>query len=129
MNGVLEISTASVFLEEIRMERRSILSRSAIVVAVLIGIFVLLSLRRWNIDHARPTPRTVEIPHTIRQKFAKPPHKPGLIATSDHGSSIKGVAFSPVDASLIINEVFGHLESVYVAWRVALWLTVNKGCY
>lgn len=99
------------------MERRSILSRSVIVVAVLIGIFVLLSLRRWNIDHPRPTPRTVEIPNAIRQKFAEPPHKPGLIATLEHGSSIKVVAFSPVDASLVASaSVVGR-----AAERIKLW--------
>ena len=99
------------------MERRSILSRSVIVVAVLIGIFVLLSLRRWNSDHPRPTPRTVEIPNTIRQKFAEPPHKPELIATLEHGSSIKVVAFSPVDASFLASaSVFGR-----AAERIKLW--------
>lgn len=109
MNGVLEISTASVFLEEIRMERRSILSPSAIVVAVLIGIFVLLSLRRWSIDHARPTPRTVEIPHTIRQKFAELSEKSVELepfAAIQHDSSIKAIAFSPMDASLIHKRSF-----------------------
>ena len=89
------------------MERRSVLSRSVIVIAVLIGIFVLLSLRRWNIDHPRPTPRTVEIPNAIRQKFAAPPHKPKLIATVEHGGSIDKVAFSPVDASLVATSSVG----------------------
>ena len=85
------------------MERRSILSRSVIVVAVLIGIFVLLSLRRWNIDHPRPTQRTVEIPDEIRQKFAKSPGTPEPIVTANHGSSIDTVAFSPIDSSLVVS--------------------------
>ncbi|RKU19335.1 hypothetical protein C6503_07715 [Candidatus Poribacteria bacterium] len=101
------------------MERRSILSRSIIVVAVLIGIFVLLSLRRWNIDHPRPTPRTVEIPNAIRQKFAAPPHKPELIATSEHGSSINAVAFSPVDVSLVASSsVVGSAARTIKLWNL-----------
>ena len=99
------------------MERKSILSRSVIVVAVLIGIFVLLSLRRWNIDHPRSTPRTVEIPSAIRQKFAVPPHKSGLIATGEHGSSINAVAFSPVDASLVASSsVVGRAARTIKLW-------------
>ena len=85
------------------MERRSILSRSVIVVAVLISIFVPLSLRRWNIDHPRPTQRTVEIPDEIRQKFAKPPGTPEPVVTANHGSSIDTVAFSPIDPSLVVS--------------------------
>ena len=99
------------------MERRNILSRSLIVVAVLIGIFVLLSLRRWNIDHPRPTPRTVEIPNAIRQKFAVPSHKPELIATAKHGSSINAVAFSPVDKSLVASSsVIGRAARTVKLW-------------
>ena len=101
------------------MERRSVLSRSVIVVAVLIGIFVLLSLRRWNIDHPRPTPRTVEIPNAIRQKFAAPPHKPELIATVEHGGSIDKVAFSPVDASLVAtSSVGGRAARTIKLWNL-----------
>ena len=99
------------------MERRSVLSRSIIVVTVLIGIFVLLSLRRWNIDHPRPTPRTVEIPNAIRQKFAAPPHKPELIATVEHGGSIDKVAFSPVDVSLVAtSSVVGRAARTIKLW-------------
>ena len=99
------------------MERRNILSRSLIVVAVLIGIFVLLSLRRWNIDHPRPTPRTVEIPNAIRQKFAVPPHKPELIATAKHGSSINALEFSPVDKSLVASSsVIGRAARTVKLW-------------
>ena len=101
------------------MERRSVLSRSVIVIAVLIGIFVLLSLRRWNIDHPRPTPRTVEISNAIRQKFAEPPHKPELIATAEHGSDIDAVAFSPVDASFVVSSsVVGHEARTIKLWRL-----------
>ena len=101
------------------MERRSVLSRSVIVIAVLIGIFVLFSLRRWNIDHPRPTPRTVEIPNAIRQKFAELPHKPELIATAEHGSSIKVVAFSPVDASLVASSsVVGRAARTIKLWNL-----------
>ena len=101
------------------MERRNILSRALIVVAVLIGIFVLLSLRRWNIDHPRPTPRTVEIPNAIRQKFAAPPHKPGLIATAEHGSSIDVVAFSPIDKSLVAtSSVVGREARTVKLWNL-----------
>ncbi len=85
------------------MRRRSILFRSAIVIGVLIGIFILLTLRRWNIDHPRPSPRTVAIPDEIRQKFAEPPGTPELIATANHDSSIDTVAFSPIDPSLIVS--------------------------
>ncbi len=99
------------------MEIKSILSRSAIVVAVLIGIFILLTLPRLNTDHPRPTPRTVEIPDAIRQKFAEPPHKPEPIATSEHGSSIKVVAFSPVDASLVASSsVVGRAARTIKLW-------------
>lgn len=101
------------------MERRSVLSRSVIVIAVLIGIFVLLSLRRWNIDHPRSTPRTVKIPNAIRQKFAEPPHKPELISTAEHGSSIKVVAFSPVDASLVASSsVVGRAARTIKLWNL-----------
>ena len=101
------------------MERKSILSRSVIVVAVLIGIFVLLSLRRWNIDHPRPTSRTVKIPNAIRQKFAEPPHKPELIATAEHGSSIDVIAFSPVDASFVVSSsVVGHAARTIKLWNL-----------
>ncbi|MDE0683209.1 MAG: hypothetical protein OXI63_09870 [Candidatus Poribacteria bacterium] len=101
------------------MERRSILSRSLIVVAVLIGIFVLLSLRRWNIDHPRLTPRTVEIPNAIRQKFAVPPHKPELLAMAEHGGSIDAVAFSPVDASLVASSsVVDHTARTIKLWNL-----------
>lgn len=101
------------------MARRSVLSRSVIVIAVLIGIFVLLSLRRWNIDHPRPTPRTVEIPNAIRQKFAEPPHKPELIATAEHGSDIDAVAFSPVDASFVVSSSnVGRAARTIKLWRL-----------
>ena len=101
------------------MARRSVLSRSIIVVTVLIGIFVLLSLRQWNIDHPRPTPRTVEIPNAIRQKFAAPTHKPGLIATAEHGSSIDAVAFSPVDKSLVAtSSVVGRAARTIKLWNL-----------
>ena len=101
------------------MERRSVLSRSVIVIAVLIGIFVLFSLRRWNIDHPRPTPRTVEIPNAIRQKFAEPSHKPELIATAEHGSSIDAVAFSPVDKSLVAtSSVVGRAARTIKLWNL-----------
>lgn len=101
------------------MERRSVLSRSVIVVAVLIGIFVLFSLRRWNIDHPRRTPRTVKIPNAIRHKFAESPHKPELIATAEHGSSIKVVAFSPVDASLVASASVVDREARTIKlWRL-----------
>ena len=88
------------------MELKSVLSRSAIVVGVLIGIFILLTLRRLNTDHPRPTPRTVEIPDGIRQKFANPSErsvKPEPFASIEHDSSINAIAFSPVDASLVVS--------------------------
>ncbi len=85
------------------MRRRSILFRSATVVSVLIGIFILLTLRRLNIDHPRPSARTVEIPDEIRQKFAKSQGPPEPIVTANHGSSIDTVAFSPTDSSLIVS--------------------------
>ena len=85
------------------MRRRSILFRSAIVVSVLIGIFTLLTLHRSNIDHPRPSARTVGIPDEIRQKFAKSPGTPEPIVTANHGSSIDTVAFSPIDPSLIVS--------------------------
>ena len=101
------------------MERRSVLFRSIIVIAVLIGIFVLFSLRRWNIDHPRLTPRTVEIPNAIRQKFAEPPHEPELIATAKHGSDINAVAFSPVDASLVASSsVVGREARTIKLWNL-----------
>ena len=99
------------------MELKSVLSRSTIVVSVLIGVFILVTFRQWNIDHPQPTPRTVKIPNAIRQKFAEPPHKPELIATSEHGSSIKVVAFSPVDASLVASaSVVGRAARTIKLW-------------
>ena len=91
------------------MELKSILSRLAIVVAVLIGIFILLTLPRLNTDHPRPTPRTVEIPDAIRQKFADPSDrsvKPEPFAAIEHDRSIEAIAFSPVDASLIVSVTY-----------------------
>ena len=85
------------------MRRRSILFRSVIVVSVLTGIFILLTLRRLNIDHPRPSVRTIEIPDEIRQKFAKSLGAPEPIATADHGSNIETVAFSPIDSSLVVS--------------------------
>ncbi len=85
------------------MRRRSILFRSAIIVSVLTGIFILFTVRRLNIDHPRPSARTVEIPDEIRQKFAKSPGAPEPIATANHGSNIKTVAFSPINPSLIVS--------------------------
>ena len=99
------------------MERRNILARSAIVVGVLIGIFILLTWRRLNIDHPSPTPRTVEIPEEIRQKFAKSPGKPEPIAIANHGSSIDAVAFSPINASLVVSSsVIGRAARTIKLW-------------
>ena len=88
------------------MGLKKVLSRSAIVVGVLIGIFILLTLRRLNTDHPRPTPRTVEIPDAIRRKFAVSSErsvKPEPFAAIQHGKSIDAIAFSPVDASLVVS--------------------------
>ena len=48
-------------------------------------------------------PRHAEIPDEIRQKFAKVPDKPELIATLEHGGRIESVAFSPIDTSLFVS--------------------------
>ncbi len=53
-----------------------------------------------------PTPRTAEIPDEIRQKFAKIPEKPTLIAEFKHSNSIDFVAFSPIDPSLVVSTAF-----------------------
>ena len=85
------------------MKLRRALFGSTIVFGVLIGIFIFFTLRQRNIDHPRPTPRTVEIPDEIRKKFAKSPGTPEPIVTANHGSSIDTVAFSPTDPSLIVS--------------------------
>ncbi len=56
-------------------------------------------------SEALPTimPRSVQIPDEIRQKFAKVPDKPELIAALEHGGRIESVAFSPVDSSLLVS--------------------------
>ncbi len=49
------------------------------------------------------TPRSIEIPDEIRQKFAEIPKKPNLITVIEHGSPIDSVYFSPIDPSLIVS--------------------------
>ena len=88
------------------MKLRSALFGSTIVFGVLIGIFIFFTLRQRNIDHPRPTPRTVEIPVEIQKKFAEPSEKsaePEPAAAIQHGDSIDAIAFSPVDASLLVS--------------------------
>lgn len=49
------------------------------------------------------TPRSIEIPDEIRQKFTEVPKKPTLITLIEHGSPIDAVYFSPTDPSLIVS--------------------------
>ena len=49
------------------------------------------------------TPRSIEIPDEIRQKFTEVPKKPTLITLIEHGSPIDAVYFSPIDPSLIVS--------------------------
>ena len=48
-------------------------------------------------------PRSVEIPNEIRQKFAKTPDKPELIAAFEHKGRIESVEFSPIDSTVLVS--------------------------
>lgn len=49
------------------------------------------------------SPRSIEIPNEIRQKFTEVPKKPNLITVIEHGSPVDSVYFSPIDPSLIVS--------------------------
>ncbi len=94
------------------MTRKTFISLLLIGIVFLIGVILLLNLGKniiyrdfLSIDDELPprTPRTVEIPDEIREKYVKLSEKPLLIAQIKHGSYIDAVAFSPIDASLIVS--------------------------
>lgn len=94
------------------MTRKTFISLLLIGIVLLIGVILLLNLGKniiyrdfLYIDDELPprTPRTVEIPDEVREKYAKLPEKPLLIAQIKHGRYIDSVAFSPIDASLIVS--------------------------
>ena len=81
-------------------------------ITISIGFVFLLKLKTRDApkyfssksEALPPTmPRSVEIPDEIRQKFAKVPDKPELIAALEHGGRIESVAFSPIDSSLLVS--------------------------
>ena len=108
------------------MTFKKFLSLLIIGVVLLLGLVFLLRLGRRNIstnlssmDEPLPPliPRTVEIPDEIRQKYAKIPEKPELIAELEHGGTIYSVAFSPIDPSLVVSR--GHDKNSHRS--IKLW--------
>ena len=97
------------------MTFKKFLSLLIIGVALLLGLVFLRRLGQRNISRNLPSmdetlpplvPRTVEIPDEIRQKYAKVPEKPELIAELEHSGTIDSVAFSPIDPSLVVSKVY-----------------------
>ena len=97
------------------MTFKKFLSLLIIGVALLLGLVFLRRLGQRNISRNLPSmdeplppliPRTVEIPDEIRQKYAKVPEKPELIAELKHSGTIDSVAFSPIDPSLVVSKVY-----------------------
>ena len=97
------------------MTFKKFLSLLIIGVALLLGLVFLRRLGQRNISTNLPSideplppliPRTVEIPDEIRQKYAKVPEKPELIAELEHDGTIDSVAFSPIDPSLVVSRVY-----------------------
>ena len=94
------------------MTFKKFLSLLIIGIVLLLGLVFLRRLGQRNISTNLPSmdeplppliPRTVEIPDEIRQKYAKIPEKPELIAELEHGGTIYSVAFSPIDPSLVVS--------------------------
>ncbi len=97
------------------MTFKKFLSLLIIGIVLLLGLVFLRRLGQRNISTNLPSmdeplppliPRTVEIPDEIRQKYAKVPEKPELIAELKHSGTIDSVAFSPIDPSLVVSKVY-----------------------
>ena len=111
------------------MTFKKFLSLLIIGVVLLLGLVFLRRLGQRNISTNLPSmdeplppliPRTVEIPDEIRQKYAKVPEKPELIAELEHSGTIDSVAFSPIDPSLVVSKV-NRAHNKNFNRRIKLW--------
>ncbi len=115
------------------MTFKKFLSLLIIGIVLLLGLVFLRRLGQRNISTNLPSmdeplppliPRTVEIPDEIRQKYAKVPEKPELIAELEHGGTLDSVAFSPIDPSLVVSKI-NRAHNKNFNRRIKLW-NINR---